>query len=312
MFLPIFANYNVTVRNPRLVSEPDLMTRHILLTVAYILVLFCSTHAQAQQFDNAVVALIDDVKMPALDAGQIVELNARPGQVVARGDVIARLDLRQLERQRDVIKTELKIAQQAARNEINIQYARKSTEVANRVLQRSQEANLLVSKSVTRTELDRLKLEAERSELSIEQAEIELEGIRMQIELQEKRLAVIDAQIEDRTIRSPIAGMIVEVPVKNGEWTQVGQTVIRVVRSDRVNVQALAASDAIDANFVGRPVTISTVMPVTGEKLELEGVISFINPEINPATSLLQLTAEVKNPNQQLRPGAKVTMTIGK
>ena len=124
------------------------MTR--FLVTAGLLV-FCVSPLAAQQlkFNNAVVAAIDDVNVPARDSAQIVEINVKLGQKVAKGDVIARLDVRQLETQRAVIESELEIAAQAARNEVNIVYARKSTDVAKQILQRSREANSLVSRSVT-------------------------------------------------------------------------------------------------------------------------------------------------------------------
>lgn len=285
------------------------MFLRVLLAACLFTALGSSVHAQLK-FDNAVVALIDDVSVPALDSAQVTEVLVKPGQKVAKGEVIARLDIRQLETQRAVIEAELKIAQQAAESEVNIRYARKSTDVAQRVLQRSREANTLVSRSVTATEIDRLRLEAERSELSIEQAEVEMESLRMQIELQQKRLAVVEQQIQDRTVTSPINGMIIDISVSYGEWAQVGQTVARVVELNKVKVQALAAGDAIDSSYTGKKVVVTAVLPISKEKVEFEGVLTFVNPEITPATGLLQLTAEIENAESKLRPGQKVSMLI--
>ncbi|MEM9411181.1 MAG: biotin/lipoyl-binding protein, partial [Planctomycetota bacterium] len=160
------------------------MKVHLLLIIAFVASIFCdSLYSQnSSEFSNAVVGLIDDVRVPVLDSGQIIEINVKPGQKVSKDEVLARLDTRQLEAQRAVIETELKIAEQGAENEVDIQYARSSSGVANRVLQRSREANQLISRSVTQTEIERLRLEAERAGLSIKQAEIELDAARMQID----------------------------------------------------------------------------------------------------------------------------------
>ncbi|MEM9411310.1 MAG: efflux RND transporter periplasmic adaptor subunit, partial [Planctomycetota bacterium] len=82
----------------------------------------------------------------------------------------------------------------------------------------------------------------------------------------------------------------------------------RVIRMDRVKIQALAPSDAVNNDMLGKP--ISVVLANQSNGSEFQGKITFINPEVNPATGLLQINAEVENTERKLRPGAKVTMTV--
>lgn len=279
----------------------------ILLSIAMSFTTFCTASGQnAKQlhFTNGVVGILDDMKVPAKDSGTLVNLRGKLGQRVNAGDVIGQLDSSDLEAQRAVIEAERSLAEITAENDINIRFSRSSSEVSQKVLDKSRQANLIYRETVSSTEIGRLALEAERAELSIERSILDQETAKTEVKLQQKRLDALEIQITNRQIISLIDGMIVLVPFSEGEWIDRGETVARIIRTDRVEVVALADADEANLRLVGQPVTIET------DEANMPGTVTFVNPEINPASGQVQIRAEVDNPEGLLRPGSRVKMVV--
>lgn len=279
----------------------------ILLSVVMTFTSFCTVSGQeAKQlhFSNAVVGILDDMKVPAKDSGILVNLKLKPGQKVNAGDVIGQLDTSDLEAERAVIEAERKLAEITAENDINVRFSRRSSAVSKKELDKSRQANLIYGETVSSTEIGRLELEAERAELSIERSILDQTTATTEVELQQKRIEALELRIADRQIESLIDGMIVAVPFSEGEWIDRGETAVRIIRMDRVEVVALADADEADLSLVGQPVTIET------KDADLTGTVTFVNPEINPASGRVQVRAEVDNPERQLRPGSRVKMVV--
>ena len=260
--------------------------------------------AGQMHFDNGVVGVLDDINLPAKDSGVLLEFRGKLGQRVEVGDLIGQLDAADLKAQREVIEAERRVAEITAENDINIRFSRSSSEVSQKVLDKSREANVIYRDTVSSTEIGRLALEAERGELSIERSILDQETAETEVQLQNKRLASLELQIANRQIISSIDGMIVSTPFSEGEWIERGQTVVRIIRTDRVEVVALADAESADISFVGQPVTIEL------EDQQLSGEVTFVNPEINPASGRVQIRAEVDNPEGLLRPGSRVKMVV--
>lgn len=260
--------------------------------------------AKQLKFSNAVVGILDDIKIPAKDSGVIVSLGGKPGQKVRAGDIIGQLDTSDLEAQRAVIEAERRVAEITAENDINIRFSRRSSAVSKKELDKSRQANRLYGETVSSTEIGRLELESERAELSIERSILDQKTAVTEVELQQKRIEAIDLQIANRQIVSLIDGMIVAMPFSEGEWIDRGETAARIIRMDRVEVVALAGADDADLSLVGQTVTVAT------EKGDLTGTVTFVNPEINPASGRVQVRAEVDNPDGLLRPGSRVKMIV--
>ena len=255
-------------------------------------------------FNNGVVGVLGDINVPAKDSGVLSKFEVKLGQKVQAGEVLGLLDASELMAQREVIEVERQLAEITAENDINVRFSRSSSDVSQKVLDKSRQANVMYRDTVSSSEVARLALEAERGELSIERSLLDQETAETEVQLQTKRLAALELQIANRQIISSIDGMIVLKPFSAGEWIERGQTVARIIRTDRVEVVALA--DAVQANpsLVGQPVTIET------DDQNLSGFVTFVNPEINPASGRVQIRAEVDNQEGLLRPGSRVKMIV--
>ena len=114
--------------------------------------------------------LIDAVRVAAEDPG-IIRSVVTVGEKLSSGQSIAQLNFELYAAQRDAAEKELTAAKLESENDVDQQFAKVSSDVSRRVLERSLAANRQYRKAVSLTEIERLKLELKRSELSGEQAD---------------------------------------------------------------------------------------------------------------------------------------------
>ena len=160
------------------------IARRALLSTVILAVCVPHAHgAEELRVESVLLKLIEQADVPARDPGVIETVSVTEGDVVQKGDTLVQLDT--VETRLDVgrAKLELSIAQQESKNDVDVRFAEKSLEVAAAELQRALDSVEDYPKSVSDTELDRLKLTAERTRLEIEQAKHVLAVAELNAEL---------------------------------------------------------------------------------------------------------------------------------
>jgi multidrug resistance efflux pump len=169
-------------------------------------------------------------------------------------------------------------ARELADNDIEERYAVAATNVAAQEHAVAEAANKKVPNAVAPTEIRRLVLAWRRSELQIEKAQHDRKVNKMTAGAKSARVQEIDAQIDHRQVKAPISGMVVEIIKHRGEWVQAGDTILKMVRLDRLRVKGyLKAADYTTSDVVGRPVTVEVTL-ARGRKVEVPGKIVFVSP----------------------------------
>src|SRR5438876_950872 len=120
----------------------------------------------------------------------------------------------------------------------------------------------------------------------------EVAGLTRDIRDSEHKIA--SEQLERRTILAPLRGMIVEVLRRRGEWVQPGDTVVRIVRLDRLKAEGFLPAKHASLDLVGSKVRLK-VVGADNKATEFPGHIVFVNPEIDPLNSQVRVWAEVEN-----------------
>lgn len=260
--------------------------------------------------DEALVTLIEQVEVPAREAGVLATINVREGQVVAVGDTLASLDDTQAQLTKKRAEIELDVAKAEAENDVDVRFAQKSTDVTRAELRRASESMEKYKKSVSATEIDRLRLEAERAGLQVEQAEQELKVAAFTQRLKQNELDYAVWTLERLRIKSPLDGVVVEINQRPGEWVEPGETMFRVVRIDRLRVEAFLDAHKAAGSLVGRPVKLA-IDGKDESSEEFLGKIVFVSPEVDPVNGQVRVWAEVENRDGQLRPGVHGKLSIG-
>ena len=279
-----------------------------MITAILAASLFAAGNAEPIEITSAVVKVAEEVAVPASEAGVLAEIDVKEGQLVEEGTELARIRDAEIRLLVDRTRLESEIARRKFEKDLDVRYARKSTEVAKAELARSLEANVKYPKTVSESELDRERLLVEQGQLEIEKAEHERElaGLMHDIRENEHRTAL--DQLERRTVLAPLKGMVVELHRRRGEWVQPGDTVARIVRLDKLRVEGFLAAKHARPELVGSKATVK-VMNDEKEQ-EFPGEIVFVSPEIDPINSQVRVWADVENAELVLRPGMQATLVL--
>jgi multidrug efflux pump subunit AcrA (membrane-fusion protein) len=289
-------------------------TAQSLKPAAFLLVFAVCTVAAAQApvavtIDAAMVRLIDQVEIPARDNGLLKELLVREGRLVQEGDLLGRLDDRQPRIALQRAEQELKLATRKATNDVAIRGAVKAQEVAQTELKRAADAKKAFNQSVSQAEIDALQLKAEKATLDIEQAREDQELARITMGVKQTEVEDAKAVLEQRMVVAPWSGMVVQVHSRVGDWLQTGDKVARLVRLDRLRIEAFLQPSDLAQVQVDSPVQFAVTLGK--QVVDFDGSVVFVSPEVDPVNGQIRIWAEIDNPNLSLRPGQRGKLTIG-
>lgn len=354
-------------------------SRTLVVLSVFVVGSVLANGAEPIKVQSAFVRVLEEADIPAREAGILSTLEVREGDLVKAGQVLSRLDdddaklavaraeldlaiaerqaknsvpirtaealLKEAEQDQAQAKLSQRIAAMKAANDVAVRHASKSRDASKAEFDRAVQARKAFEKSISQTELDRLKLVLERNELEIEKAKFEkdLADLQQQIEdssiaaqdqiVERLKLSVEQAQLQKeidtltrdvkartldqaklqlarRGLRSPLDGEVAEVFRHRGEWLEPGQRVMRIVRLDRLKVEGFVDSRAITSSLRGAAVRV-LVTPSDDEKpVVVKGRVVFISSEIDPVNAQVRVWAEVENPDLLLRPGLPAEMVI--
>ena len=292
------------------------------LLIALLIDLTCGLPALAQEaarpdpvLDRCLVSLVEEAKVPAREAGVLMELAVREGDVVRKNDVIAKIDDDQPQMEKRKAQAEYDQALAKAQSDVDVQYSEAAEKVAEAEYKKALESHTKVPGSVTEVERDRLALNEKKSELQIDQARLEQRLAALAAQSKEVEVLAAENSIGRRLIKSPLDGVVVQVFPHQGEWMQPGDPLARVVRVDKLRIEGYVDSSRFGPDKVrDRPVTVE-VMLADDRKETFKGRIMVTSPMVESGGDFRGV-AEVENrqdPNSQqwlLQPGQTARMTI--
>lgn len=258
--------------------------------------------------EDAVVKLIEAVEVPVEQAGVLAELNIREGSIVKQNQILGRMKDAELKIQVERAKLQLQMAKLTAESRVDIEYAKKSFEVAAAEVNRSEQANQRVANSIPLSRVEKQRLERERTRLQLQQAERDFRVVDLQAKLSEVDVRLTQAALDKTEIRAPSSGMIVSVNSEAGEWVQPGQTLAKIVAIDRLRLEGFVSAEQSLRLKSGAAVTVN--FPTAWSPHPLPGKIAFIHPEANPVNLNVSVWIEIENPNRKLMPGLRGQIEI--
>ena len=356
-----------------------MLKKTLMTAVAMTFALAARNPAIAEQtlaVDEMVVVLIDAVNVPASETGMIAEIVVREGNAVISGQQLGRLDDRQAQLEESLAQKQLEIAMEKAlsghatdlakkqlaqqiqltkqheiageiadrkaENEFRILASSKSEAVAKNELDRATRARQEFADSVSKSEIDGLRLayqrmsletqqadferridvlhaEAEkqaaaghalsidRARIEVAQADAEHRVQQLQVELQQHQTQLSQLATVRHRIIAPLDGVVVELFRNKGDWVTAGDPVIRVIRLNRLRAEGFIASERIDSLRNHRSVQL-TIQIGADSFVEREGEVVFISPEIDPVNNEVRFWVEFDNPKFDVLPGMRLSL----
>lgn len=123
----------------------------------------------------------------------------------------------------------------------------------------------------------------------------------------EARAAISRKGLSDATVRSPFAGMIAERYVSAGEYVQPSSKVARVVEIDPLRLEITVPEQQVALIKQGQQVDFQVS---SFENATFKGAIRYIGPSLRAASRDLVVEAVVPNADKKLRPGMFATAKV--
>lgn len=231
--------------------------------------------------------------------GVLAEVQPQEGDSVGKNQVVARL-------MDEVPQANLEVAKAVADDPVEILYATKLHAVDKLEYDKDNQANQQHANTIPDLEVQRARLQMEKSALSIDKAKHETKV---------NELKAVQAQAELNTyhILAPFDGVVTRVSKYKGEAVHQGDTILEIVNPSVVRIEGRVNEADIWNVKVGAPVTVRLNMKGAAPELERQvfhGRIGFVDAVANPASLETRIWAEVPNPNNILRPGLLARMII--
>jgi RND family efflux transporter MFP subunit len=228
------------------------------------------------------------VRVASPEAGVVTDVVAREGARVAAGQSLVRLDV-------DYYAALLAYGRAAAEATGRIDAAQ--ADVAYRWQRVEQIRKLRESASAQQTELDRAV-----ADLAI--AEGQLKAAQEEARLRALDQQKIQVQIERRTIRSPIAGVVTEVFKEAGEFTAANDpTLLTVVQLDPLVSTFRLPQEVANALVPGMQLDVELANGTVHRS-----IVEFVSPLIDASVGTVEVKIRIPNSDGTLPAGMRCSL----
>lgn len=242
---------------------------------------------QAQEF-MGVVYPNRDLTLSVGVSGLIASRDARIGQQVRAGDQLLRLEA-------DIQATEVERRRVIFQDDSGLRAEEARLEILERLYLDAQRLFEDVG-SISGQEVSQLRMEYVTAQGRLQQ----LRGEKQRQEL-EYRMARREHAM--RTLRAPIDGVVTELELDVGEWTDPGESALRLVDASscelRVSVNEVVAYRLV----VGMDLPVFIEGLPGGEPRA--GTITFVSPVADAASGLVEVRVGFPNDDLAVRPGSR-------
>lgn len=282
-----------------------------IIGIVFAFCCYASTSLLSQEIrlESAVTQVLEAVDTAAQRSGVLESLNVREGQTVKQGDVLGKIIDDGSRLKYDRARYEYAIANQTSKDETLVKYASKSLEVARAELARSEGANRAVELAVSDTELDHLRLLVSKAELEVEKSLIEFEVAKLNERLREVDLKETKFELSKHEILSPIEGQVAVVKTRAGQWIQTGESVLRIVRIDRLRVEGWISVEQAIQIQQDQSAEVTIKVPNRAD-IKKQGKVVFVSLEANPVDRKIRVWIEIDNQDRTLRPGLRAEVVV--
>jgi HlyD family secretion protein len=225
----------------------------------------------------------------------VVRVEAQPGQVVQRGQVLVRVESPEvasrlaqqrselMSAQSDLERQRILARQAAARRQQEIELAAVQVEAARRALDRAnktREQGLINAVELEKAQDDlkiaELRHDAARREAGLEAETLQFETSNRAAQVERQRLVTteLERQVGELEVRSPVAGLVSRVMVDDRDSVEAGQPLVGVVDLSKLEVEVWVPESYAPEIAPG------TTALVTFDGREWEGEVASLSPEV--------------------------------
>ena len=209
---------------------------------------------------------IEEIAVRARIEGNVLSVNVREGDRVARGQVLARFE---------------SSTEESALKSAEADVASAQADVTNAQWNVDQSADLFKAGAIP--------------ERDLRSAQQTLVAAQARLAAAQSRQRAMTQSVEDTRVVAPTTGIVSTRSIETGEHITRGATIFTVVRNDVLELEA-----AVPSRLAG-DVRASAPVRFTAGGRELLGRVARVSPTINPANRSLTVYLQVPNPGGTLR-----------
>jgi membrane fusion protein, multidrug efflux system len=248
--------------------------------------------APADYIASGPIVVEDQVDLEAQRDGVVTEVFVETGALVKKGQLLAKLDDRQLTADRDAAAAKARSTEADLKNwEAGAKVAQAERDRAEQLWQ----ANIIA------------KSEEEKTKYQYDANEYEVERQREDMKYAQDELKSLDLELEKTRITAPFDGVIAR------RYLRVGQ---EVAKNDRLfwisAVAPLRVKFALPEAYLGRVQKGTELIVVTaatpGESHDAR--VLLVSPVVDPSSDTIDVTAELQGPSGKLRPGMTANIRL--
>lgn len=230
------------------------------------------------------------INVAAEEVGTIQEILVREGDLVKQGQILARLNS-------TVLFAQLAIAEQNSQAQGRLEAS--LAEMRLREHRLSQLRALRTDGAARQEEVDRAQSELAIAQANVRTAREELESRRLECER-------IKAQIDSRSVKAPIDGVVVKMLKDVGEFVAPNTPdVLTIVQIDQLIARCNISANMLDRVKAGQEHDIRLA---TGETVK--GMIEFIDPVTDGASQMVTVKLRIDNTHGRFRSGEQCWMPL--
>lgn len=150
--------------------------------------------------------------------------------------------------------------------------------------------------------------EVRKMRLEVVIAEGDLAGALADEQRQKAELDLAKAELDQYTLRAPVAGVITDFTPQVGEWVAPGDAIVRLVDASVCEVRVKVSPLAAGALQAGDRFDLTIQDPK--QPFAVSGKLTFVSPVADAASSLVDVRIRVDNRDGRIRPGSKASLEL--
>lgn len=243
--------------------------------------------------------------------GQVEQLTVREGDRVKAGQLIAQLDVSDLQAQRNQAQAAVNVAQsayQGAQTQVRqaeAELAEAEAELADAQVNQQRMSRLQADGAVSQSMLDQantqvamLQARTNRIQASIRQAEMGIGQAQAQVQQAQSGVAQMEANLAHGTVTAPFDGVVTHKQIEIGAMAGAGQPLVTLESVDRLRLSVEVPEAAIAQVRVGQPEQVR----LDALNQTIAGTVSQVIPSADPVSH--NFTVKVSLPaNAEVLPG---------
>jgi RND family efflux transporter MFP subunit len=232
------------------------------------------------------------VKLGSVEQGVVSEITADRGNVVRKGQIVARLDSR-------LQALAVELAEIRAESDVEIRSAKARLEF--RTLDFERAGKLHQRQAMAAKKLEEAEIEKKLAELALETAILQQKQARVEL-LQAKE------RLERRAIRSSFDGVVVKLNVNPGEYVYEQVSILTVAAIDPLYVEVFVPLAYFGRIQLGTAADVKLEAPIGGTH---RAKVTVIDRVFDAASRTFGVRLELPNPDLRLPAGLNCRIRFG-